>query len=129
MISLNKIKIFGKRLDPIKLSKDTTKRKTALDLLKSWCPSWLTILTQIRKHIPTVIVIPCAGAVEGIEFGGGKGRGGDGQGNGLIKSLLAGKTYTTFPSLICMFVAIAPPTFYTSHPKTDYHSDVVQDTQ
>jgi len=73
-----------------------------------------TELAQIRKHLPTIIGIPCAGAVEGVEFGGGKNRSRDGQCHGLVEPLLAGKAYTPFPGLICMFVAIAPPTFYTS---------------
>jgi hypothetical protein len=70
-------------------------------------------LTQIRKQIPTVIAIPYAGALKGIELGRREGPRGNRQCNGLVQSLLAGKTHPPFTSLIRMFVAIATPTFDT----------------
>lgn len=70
-------------------------------------------LTQIRKHIRVVIIVPCAGALEGVEFGGCKDPGGDGQGDRLVKSLLASETHTSLRSLVCMLVAKTTPAFYT----------------
>jgi hypothetical protein len=70
-------------------------------------------LTQIRKHIPAVVVIPCAGTLESIEFSRGECRGSNWQRHGLIEALLAGKTNSSITSLIYMFVAIASPAFHT----------------
>ena len=69
--------------------------------------------TQIRKHIPAVIVVPGAGTLESIKLSSCKGGCCNGQRNRLVKSLLAGKTNPTFTSLIRMFVAITPVTFHT----------------
>ena len=69
-------------------------------------------LAQIRKHIRVVIIIPRAGTLEGIEFGGGKDPGGNGQGDWLVKSLLAGETHPPLRSLVCMLIAVAAPAFY-----------------
>jgi hypothetical protein len=71
-------------------------------------------LTQIRKHISAIVVIPSAGTLKGIELGGCKNRSSDWQRDRLVKSLLAGKTYTPFTSLICVFVTVTTPTFHTS---------------
>ncbi len=107
MILLNRIKIFGKPSDPINSLNTKDTKEKPLSLKPSWIKS-----TQIRKHISAVVIIPRAGALEGVEFGGGKGPGGNGQGNGLVQSLLAGKAHTSRRSLIRMFVAILTPAFY-----------------
>ena len=114
MILLNRIRIFGRRSGRIKESKSpdfaisTTGPHSGI--VKSSTPD----LTQIRKHIPAVLVIPDAGTLKRIKFSISEGAGGNRQCNGLVQPLLAGKADTSFLSLICMFVAIATPTFYTS---------------
>jgi hypothetical protein len=70
--------------------------------------------TQIRKHIPAILIIPHAGTLKGIKFSRGKRRSRDRQGNGLIESLLAGEAYPSFMRLVDMFVAITASTLYTS---------------
>ena len=66
------------------------------------------LLTQIRKHIPAVIVVPGAGTLKGVQFRRREGRGGNRQGDGLVESLLAGKADTAILSLIHMFVTKSP---------------------
>jgi hypothetical protein len=75
---------------------------------------WLRESAQIRKHIAAVIVIPCAGALERIQFSSGERCGSDWQGYGLIQPLLARKTDTPLTSLIRMFITVASPAFYAS---------------
>lgn len=71
-------------------------------------------LTQIRKHIPAVVVVPRAGTLESMELSGSKCCGSNWQCYGLVKPLLAGKTEPPLTSLIGMFVAIATPAFHAS---------------
>ena len=70
-------------------------------------------LTQIRKHIRVVVVISQAGALERVEFRGCKDASGDGQGDRLVKPLLAGKANTPIRGLVHMLVTKTASAFYT----------------
>ena len=71
-------------------------------------------LTQIRKHIAAIVVIPGAASLERIELSRREGCGSNWQCHGLVKPLLAGKTDPALTSLIYMFIAVAASAFYAS---------------
>jgi len=71
-------------------------------------------LTQIRKHIRAVVIVPRAGAIESIEVSRGKSSRGDWQCNGHIQSLLAGKANATIAGLIRVLIAEPASAFDTS---------------
>ena len=73
-----------------------------------------SVLTQIREHVPAVVVVPGTRPLEGVELGDSERRGGDRQGDRLVKSLLTGKAYASCTSLIRMFIAKAAPTLQAS---------------
>jgi hypothetical protein len=77
-------------------------------------PLLRTVSAQIREHVPAIIMIPGTGSLETIELGGGKRRGGDGQSDRLVQTLLACQADATCLSLIGVLVTVTTTTFHTS---------------